>query len=802
MIRNYIVTAFRSILRQRGFSLINILGLTISLSVSFLILFYVFDELSFDKFHKDSERIYRLVVKGTLGEMHIQTAVTPKALAAKILLDVPDMELSTVFDIESSSYLLKFGENKLYERDFLYADTSFLKIFNFPLVHGEKVSSLSQPYSILVSENFAEKYFNTDNPVGEVIRINEQQDYTITGVFKNIPAESHISFNFLISLETKIADMGGKILENWGDLNSYTYVKMHENADMQDFQVKLDTILLQNILNNERGVNVDLKILPQEIAEIHLNSNLLGEIKENGDKSYIFALLAIATGIIVIASINFMNLSTAKSASRAKEVGIRKILGSQKSMLIYQFISESVLISMISFILSLAVIELSMPLFNGITGKDLNINYLSNLNLLLFFGIALMTGFLAGSYPAFYLSSFQPIKVLQHRMRLGKTGNLKLRNLLVFIQFAISTGLIVCTIIIYLQLDYLKSKELGFEKETVISIEMRNDEVRKNASVLKEEVMKIPGVESASLSTTYPGRGLTGSPFTPEGIDEKDPWLIFSFHADEDFAVNTMQMKILEGREFRQDFGSDTNAVLINENLKNKLGWTDPIGKKIMPSYPGDSRLKKEYIVIGVVADFHFQSLHEAVDPIMIHLLGGSPQILLIRLNPKSETETLKSIGMIWGQLNPDHPFDYEFLNDFFENFYYSEKRIGKIMIYLTLFAIFIASIGLLGLASFTAEQRTKEIGIRKVMGASAFSISLRLSLEYLKMICLAGILAWPVSYLIMHTWLEKFSYRAAVPLWPFVLATGITTVMSLLVVNFQTIKAANANPIESLRYE
>jgi len=314
--------------------------------------------------------------------------------------------------------------------------------------------------------------------------------------------------------------------------------------------------------------------------------------------------------------------------------------------------------------------------------------------------------------------------------------------------------------------------------------------------------MKIPGVESASLSTTYPGRGLTGSPFTPEGIDEKDPWLIFSFHADEDFAVNTMQMKILEGREFRQDFGSDTNAVLINENLKNKLGWADPIGKKIMPSYPGDSRLKKEYIVIGVVADFHFQSLHEAVDPIMIHLLGGSPQILLIRLNPKSETETLKSIGMIWGQLNPDHPFDYEFLNDFFENFYYSEKRIGKIMIYLTLFAIFIASIGLLGLASFTAEQRTKEIGIRKVMGASAFSISLRLSLEYLKMICLAGILAWPVSYLIMHTWLEKFSYRAAVPLWPFVLATGITTVMSLLVVNFQTIKAANANPIESLRYE
>ncbi len=802
MIRNYILTAFRSIARQKGFSLINILGLTIGLSVSFLILFYVFDELSFDKFHKDSDRIYRLIVKGTLGEMNLQTAVTPKALAGKLLKDVPDVEISTVFDIESSSYLLKIGENKLYERDFLYADTSFLKIFNFPLLYGEGVSALSLPYSILISESFAGKYFGIKNPTGEIIRINEQRDYLVTGVFKDLPPVSHISFNFLISLESKIKDSGAKLMENWGDLNSYTYVKMHENADMIGFQSKLDTILLQNILNNERQVNVDLKILPQTITEIHLHSNLLGEIKENGDVSYIFVLLSIVTGIILIASINFMNLSTAKSASRAKEVGIRKILGSQKSMLIAQFICESVLISLISFILSLAVIELSLPVFNQITGKELSINYLSNWNLLLFFGIALLSGFLAGSYPAIFLSSFQPVKVLQNRMKLGKSGNLKLRNLLVFIQFAISTGLIICTIIIYLQLDYMKTKELGFDKEAVISVEMRNSELRDNAAILKEEVLKIAGVESASLSSTYPGRGLSGSPFTPEGIDEKDPWLIFSFHADEDFTEKTMRMNVMQGRNFRADFGSDTNAVIINETLKNKLGWDEPIGKKILPSYPDDVRMKKEYIVIGVVSDFHFQSLHESVDPIMIHLIDEPPQLLLIRMNPLLQSETLKKISQTWNQLNPDHPFDYEFLNDFFENFYYSEKRIGKILIYLTLFAIFIASIGLLGLASFTAEQRTKEIGIRKVMGASAFSISLRLSVEYLKMICLAGILAWPLSYYLMYIWLEKFSYRTEMPVWAFILATGITTVLSLLVVNFQTIKAANSNPVDSLRYE
>ncbi len=802
MIRNYIVTAFRSIIRQKGFSLINILGLTIGLSVSFLILFYVFDELSFDKFHSGSDRIYRLVIKGTMGEDNLQAAVTPKALAGKLIKDVPEVEIATVFDIESSSFLMKIGENKLYERDFLYADTSFLKIFNFPLIYGDKVSSLALPYSIILSESFARKYYGLKDPTGELIKINEQRDYVVTGIFKDLPPESHISFNFLISMESKIWDQGEKLMENWETLNSYTYVRLNEIADMQEFQSKLDTILLHNILNNERGVNVDLRIYPQRITDIHLQSDFLGEIKENGDLAYIFVLLAIVTGIILIASINFMNLSTARSASRAKEVGIRKILGSQKSMLIGQFISESVLISLISFILSLAVIELSLPLFNEITGKEMGINYLSNWNILLFLSIALLTGFLAGSYPAFYLSSFQPVKVLQNRMKLGRTGNLKLRNILVFIQFAISTGLIICTIIIYLQLDYLRTKELGFDKEAVVSVELRNDDLRDNASVLKEEILKLEGVESASLSTTYPGRGLTGSSFTPEGIDEKDPWLIFSFHADEDFTENTMRMKINEGRGFRKDFSSDTNAVLINETLKNKLGWSDPIGKKIKPSYPDDYNMRREYVVIGVIADFHFQSLHETVDPIMIHLLDTSPQLLLIRMNPELQAETLKKIGQTWSWLNPDHPFDYDFLNDFFENFYYSEKRIGRILIYLTLFAIFIASIGLLGLASFTAEQRTKEIGIRKVMGASAFAISLRLSLEYLKMICLAGVLAWPVSYFLMHFWLEKFSYRTEIPLWPFILSTGITTILSLFVVNFQTIKAANSNPVESLRYE
>ncbi len=802
MIRNYIFTALRSIVRQKGNSLINILGLTLGFFVSFLILFYVFDELSFDKFHRDSERIYRLVFKGTLGEMPLNAAVSPKALAWEIINNVPEAEDATVFDIESTSFLLSFGENKIYERDFLYADTSFLRIFNFPLIYGDKTFCLTSPYSILVSETFSKKYYKSVNPVGEIIKLNEQQDYIITGVFKDIPDESHLGFNFLISMSSKVMDQGEEIMQSWGELNSYTYVKIHENANMQEFQSKLDTILFQKVLGGEEGVNVDLKIVPQLITEIHLHSDLLGEIKENGDVSYIFVLLAIACGIILIASINFMNLSTAKSANRAKEVGIRKILGSQKSMLIGQFIGESVIVSLISFMLALSLIEIALPFFNEITGKNLGFSFMPGWSLFLFLGIALITGFLAGSYPAFYLSSFQPIKVLQNRMNLGKSGNLKLRNLLVFIQFTISTGLIICTLIIYLQLNYLKTKDLGFDKQSVISIEMRNPELRENAKILKEEISKIAGVESVSLSTTYPGRGLRGSSFTPEGTNEKDPWIIFGFHADEDFIQKTMGMKILRGRDFSNEFGSDTNAVLINETLYKRLGWSDPIGKKISNTFQDDSNLKMEYHVIGVVADFHFQSLHESVDPIMIHLLKGPPQVILVRMDPRTKSQTIKNINEGWSRLNPDHPFEYDYLNDFFDNFYYSEKRIGRILIYLTLFAIFIASIGLLGLASFTAEQRTKEIGIRKVMGASPLSISFRLTMEYLKMIGLAGIVAWPVSYYLIYNWLEKFSYRTEIPVWVFVSATGITTILSLIVVNFQTIKAANSNPVKSLRYE
>lgn len=802
MFRNYLLTTFRSIIRQRGFSMINILGLTTGLSVSFLILFYIFSELSFDRFHYDSNRIYRLVITGTMGDMNLRVAVTPKALAGELIRSVPDIEEATLFEIETSSYLLSVGEKKIYEGDFLFADTSFLRIFNFPLLYGNPDEVLSRPYSIVVSEEFADKHFRKVDPRGQVIRLNDQQDYEVTGVFRNLPQESHLSFNFLVSLETRVSEKGTEIMDNWEELNSYTYVRLHENADMIEFQDKLDTILVSKIYHDVADVNIDLKILPQKITDIHLKSDLLGEIKENGDISYIYVLLAIVTGIILIASINFMNLSTAKSANRAKEVGIRKILGSHKSMLITQFISESVLISIVSYLLSLAVVELSLPLFNEITGKDMDIRYLSDWNLLLFFGISLLTGFLAGSYPAFYLSSFAPIEVLQNRMKLGKSGNLKLRNILVFVQFMISTGLILCTIIIYLQLEFLKTKELGFDQNSIVSIAMRNEDLRFNGSILKDEVLSIAGVKSASLSTSYPGKGLNASSYFPEGTDEKDPWLIYSFNADEDFAGKTMHMTLLTGRDFIQGFSGDSNAVLINETLQKKIGWKDPLGKKIRPSYPENGTTPVEHVVIGVVADFHFQSLHETVDPIMIHLLKEPPQLLLVRMDPDLQEETLKKIGQVWSSLNPDHPFDYEFLNDFYENFYYSEKRIGKILVYLTMFAIFIASIGLLGLSSFTAEQRTKEIGIRKVMGATSLSISLRLALEYLKMISLAGFIAWPFSYYLMQNWLTKFSYRIDMPVWPYLLATALTMILSLFVVNFQTIKAANSNPVESLRYE
>lgn len=799
MFKSFLIVSMRSLIRQKGFSLINLLGLTIGLTVSFLILLYVFSELSYDKFHRDHQQIYRVAMRGNLGDMPINVAVTPGALGLNIQREMPEVEHYTMFEHITGDQLFSTGEAKFYESHLIFADSNFFDIFNFHLIYGDKNQALKEPNSIVLTSELAQKYFGTANPVGKQLKLNNSKDLTITGVLGEVPEETHLPIKTLVSFQTRVSEQNGSMLEDWGSLMYYTYIKLSESTVPDVLEGKLKTYL--NLKMQDEFKNLNINIIPylQRISDIHLHSNLLGELKPNSDISYIYILILIAAGILFIAGINFMNLSTARSSHRAREVSIRKINGSGKNLLIRQFIGESVIYSLIAFVLSLAMIEILLPVFNRITLKELKVDYLSSFELLvLFMLISLLMGIFSGSYPAFYLSAYNPITILQTKLRSG-SSNTTLRNILVFFQFFISAGLIFSTLMIFIQLDFIKEKRLGFDSDNLIAVYLRNDEIQEGALYLKERVNELAGVESASLASSIPGTTLNGSSFFPEDY-ENNPWLVYNFMVDQDFITHTFKMGLIQGRNFDPSVPTDSNSVIINETLRKMLRWEDPLGKTFTDSdVPGDG---KKYRVIGVVSDFHFRSLHEKIEPTMLHFQLKNPGFLIIRLKNGNIPTSIREISTLWNELNPELPFDYEFVNENFENLYSSEKKLSTLLTYLSLFAIFIATLGLLGLVSYTAEQRTKEIGIRKVMGASLLSISKMLSLDYLKLILLANILSFPVSYLFMKSWLQSFSYHSSIPVWLYPATLIITLIPAMLILNYQTLKTANTNPVHALRYE
>lgn len=799
MLRSFLIISFRNLSRQKGFSIINLAGLTLGLTVGFVILLYVFSETSFDNFHKDSERIYRVAITGNLGDMPLNVAVTPGAMGPSLKRDMPEIEEYTTFEHISGDQLFGYGEKKFYENHLIYADPFFLDIFSINFIYGNKRTALNNPYSLILNRSTSEKIFGNTNPVGLELKLNNDQTYLITGVIENLPKETHLPVKIVCSFETRVREQGQRIFEDWGSMMYYTYLKLKHDVDKQEFEKKISLYINDRVNEDIQGTNINIYPYLQQISDIHLKSNLLGELKPNSDISYIYILTAIAIGILFIAGINFMNLSTARSANRAKEVGIRKINGSSRSQLIYQFIGESVFLSILGYILAIAIIELLIPILNNFTINTIDFDVKKDyITLFYFFIIALVFGLFSGSYPAFYLSSFQPLEVMQSNLKSGGS-NKSLRNVLVFIQFAISSGLIAATIIIYLQLNYVNKKELGFNKSNMIVMNLRNEELKKNAQFVKSNMQNVPGVESVSLGNLVPGMSLSGRSYFPEG-DYTNPWLIYNFAIDQDFIEKTFQMKILKGRNFSESFVTDSNAVLINETLQKTIKWKDPIGKKFFYGERKNDSLSVH--VIGVVKDFHFRSLHDEIEPTIIHFQKENPEFLIIRTQSESFEYTINNLRQKWQEINPELPFDFELLEESFSSLYSSEKKLGLVFTYLTLFAMFIASLGLLGLVSYTAEQRTKEIGIRKVMGASVFALSKMLSIEYIRLILLSNFLAVPITYLLMDRWLRNFSYKANLPWWVFVASCGLTLLIALVIINIQTIKLSSQNPVKSLKYE
>ncbi|MCP4553367.1 MAG: FtsX-like permease family protein, partial [Bacteroidetes bacterium] len=624
--------------------------------------------------------------------------------------------------------------------------------------------------------------------------------YLVTGIMEDVPPNSQFQFELLVSMDLRDPESGFYTSNDWGNISMYSFVMLEKNADYLKLQEKFDEFKVRHTQQLiDMGVHFDLFLQP--LADIHLYSDLERESSNSGDITYIYLFSSIAIFILFIACINYMNLASARSFKRAKEVGMRKIHGADRPQLIRQFLGESIILSFIAFILALMIVQLILPLFNNLVYQHDNLDLFSDkLTIVGFFvAITFIVGILAGSYPAFYMSSFSPIAALKGEKVKGKRKSL-LRNILVVLQFSIAVALIICTSVIYTQLNFMQNKDLGFEGENRILIPMRNESLRNKAEVLKNEFLTLPDVEMVSITSGAPGVDMRGSGYFPEGGDENNPVIIYNSTIDDQF-VETMEMKILEGRNFSHEFGTDTMAVLVNEELAKRYAWEKPIGKKLSIN-AGDSVPRVDFKVVGVLKNFHFRSLFTQVEPFAYHYRQTGMRSIIIKLNKKHKDVALKQVEEKWAEVSNNAPFDYVFIDENFKESYISYIRMGKLFTAFTLIAIFVACIGLFGLASFLTEIRSKEIGIRKVQGAGIFAILRLLNTDFIKWVLIANIVAWPAAYYYMTEWLANFSYSVSLSWVNFLFGAILSIIIALVTVSYQSLKSATQNPIESLRYE
>lgn len=798
MFRNYLKTAFRNLWRQKGYTLINLLGLAIGMATCLLIFLYISFELGYDKHFKDYKNIYRVNVQGRFAEDFFDVAVTMGGIAPKMTRDFPEVKAVTRIEQNRQAFF-SYEEKKFFEERVFFVDSTFLTVFSFGMISGDPAKVLAEPYSIVFTRSIAAKYFPDEDPVGKMIRMNDQFTLKVTGVMEDPPVNTHMDFDVLISLSTQIAERGkGQYDDNWGSLFLYTYVLFHDGADIGAVGAKISLLVKEAF--GEDAERYDIEMIPylQPVSDIHLHSHLMAEIGINSDIDYIYTFSAVAVFILIIASINFMNLATARSSRRAREVGLRKVCGAGRRELVLQFIGESLILSVFAAILAIVMTELAVPVFNNLTGLDISMRgFIDQVGLVLA-ALILLVGIMAGSYPALILSSFRPIQAMKGDFFHG-SGRSWLRNGLVVFQFTISIILLISTVLIYEQIQFIRNKNLGFEKENVLVIPMRSERIRDKALSMRSELLQLPGIAQVSLSSSVPGRGLNGTGYVPEGKDRNSPWIIYNMNTDDRF-IDAFGIVIREGRGFSREFGTDTSAVIINETFVNKLGWQEPIGKKIYSF--GDSLL--EFHVIGVMKDFHFKSLHDAIEPSLLHFSEDEPNFIVVKFERGNMMDKLETVRAKWDEMESALPFDYFFLDEDLEEIYRAEIKMGQLFIYFTILAIFIACLGLFGLASYSAQQRTKEIGIRKVLGASIKSIVIKLVREFSRWVFISSLLAWPAAYLLMDRWLQSFAYRIDVVnyTWVFILAAVASFIIAIITVTYQAFSAASTDPVKALKYE
>lgn len=800
MFKNYMKIAFRSLKKYKAYSFINISGLAIGMAVCMLIFMWVLNELSYDKFHEKADRICRLTMDFHIGTM-LHTPVSITAAGPALVEDFPEIVTTARVDRPRRSSV-RYKEKIYQEEGIGFAENAIFDIFTFSFITGDPKTALEAPNTLVITESMAKKYFGDLDPLGKILRFNDETDFSVTGVVKDVPPHSHFRFNMLRSFQTLIAD--GSVRDDmWFDLRFFTYLLLDEQADYIQLEQKLPGFVDKHLGEALKATGGSAQLFLQPLTKIHLYSDFERDISANSDITYVYLFSAIAIFILLIAGINFINLSTARSATRAQEVGMRKTLGAVRSRLIGQFLGESMIHSILAMALAILLIKLSLSFFNSVIGSELALNFFQSPWLMAApLGMLVIVGVLAGSYPAFILSSFPPVHVLKGLLKAGGSHS-RFRKILVVLQFSISISLIAATIIVYGQIIFMKNKELGFDKEHVVIIPRMNESMRKSYPSLRNEMENLSGVIDVAASDLVPSRGHLIGTFLPEGFADDQVISLDYMNVDAHY-IPTMGMEIIAGRNFSEDFATDPDeSVLINETAAKKIGWENPLGKRFVFRPPPDSGRETFYLsVIGVVKDFHLQSLRERIEPLIIFYDHNSLRNLSVRISGENIPNTLGLLEKKWKELDPNRPFNFLFLDDSFDSLYRQEDRLKTITFYFSFLAVLIGCLGLFGMASFTAEQRTKEIGIRKVLGASVPGIVRLLAREFVLLVILANLIALPVSYFAMNRWLQSFAYRMEIHPLVFVLAALISLCIALLTVSYQAIRAALANPIDSLRYE
>ncbi|AYL99330.1 FtsX-like permease family protein [Mucilaginibacter celer] len=801
MIRNYIKTAFRSLRKNVGFTAINILGLSVGLATCLLIVLFVADELSYDKYNTKADRIFRITENVRLNGREGSYAGSPEPFKNALQGNFPEIEkiarmipTSSLF-LSPQKYYFRNGNENIQERNVVFAESDLFDVFTLPMIDGTPANSLTEPHSAVITESTAKKYFNRVNVVGQTLTVNDTGTYKITGVVKDIPSQSHFKYDFFLSFSS----IPESRQHGWGFSGVHNYLLLKPGTNVKNLEAQITQIDIKNSFNPKAwttgGNYLHTELKP--VTDIHLRSVSEYEFEKGGSMQYVYIFSIIAVFILAIACVNFMNLSTARSANRAKEVGVRKVLGSARKNLIAQFLTESLLVTLFSTIVAIVIAWALMPLFNQMSGKGIAFNPQSAVWLLpSLVVVVLVVGFLAGLYPAFVLSAFRPIEVLKGKLATGFKGSF-LRGFLVVFQFSISIFLIIGTLVIYNQLNFIHNKNLGFDRSQVLVVKNTNV-LGKQAKILKQEIGRMPGVINATMSLYTPtgqDRNMTGL-FPDKTIDIKKDMLTEFWPVDENY-INTMGIKMLSGRNFSTAMATDTAAIIGNEAFVKVYGEKAPLNKTVYRDTWG----VQPYHIVGVMKDFNFSSLKDKIGPVVLAYADDYGAIS-VRIKASNISAFIEQVQNKWKELAPNHQFTYSFMDEDFDATYRSEHRIGQLFISFSTLAILIACLGLFGLAAYAAEQRNKEIGIRKVLGASVTTIVGMLSKDFIKLVFISILISSPLAWFMMSKWLQGFAYRINIQWWVLAVAGVLAVLIAFVTISFQSIRAALANPVKSLKNE